>query len=404
MPKRGYNDYIGTCTIGSLQKCEQFDEIVNKQQPKDVWIAFGIRGKERMAEMDTTREHDGSERIRKEEITDLLLHLLRIPSPTGYTDQILGEIEAFCRRFQIPVRRNHKGNCILTIPGRRQDIHRTLSAHVDTLGAMVKEILPNGRLKLSLIGGFRWNSIEGEYCRIHTMKGSTLTGTIVPRQASVHIFGREAEERKQDTMEVRIDAKVSSAEDTQALGVAVGDFVSFDARPEVTDTGFIKSRHLDDKASVAILLTVAKQLVQQSLQLPYTTHIIISRDEEVGFGGNTSITPETVEYLAVDMGAVGPGQTSSEFAVSICAADSSGPYHLGLRKKLVELAERYQIPYTVDIYPHYQSDASAAHRAGFDIQHGLIGPGIESSHSHERTHQDSLLATAQLLIKYLQAE
>jgi putative aminopeptidase FrvX len=340
----------------------------------------------------------------KEEITNLLLHLLHIPSPTGYTDQILDDVERFCKENNIPVRRNHKGNCILTLEGTRDDVHRTLSAHVDTLGAMVKEILPNGRLKLSLVGGFRWNSIEGEYCIIHTMKGDTFTGTILPRQASVHIFGREAEERKQDTMEVRIDQRVTTAEETKALGIAVGDFVSFDTRAIVTENGFIKSRHLDDKASVAIVLTVAKHIIEQHIALPYTTHIIISRDEEVGFGGNTNVTPETIEYLAVDMGAVGPGQTSTEYAVSICAQDSSGPYSLRLRKKLTELAVTNNIPYTIDIYPHYSSDASAAHRAGFDIQHGLIGPGIESSHSHERTHQDSLVATAQLLFTYLQSE
>src|SRR5690606_11441932 len=267
---------------------------------------------------------------------------------------------------------------------------------------MVKEVKSNGRLRLDLIGGFRYNSIEGEYCEIHTSSGKVYTGTILMRQTSVHVYKDAGKaERNQENMEVRIDAEVNNAEDIRALGIEVGDFVSFDPRVQITDNGFIKSRHLDDKASVGILLQLIKRLKEENMTLPYTTHFLISNNEEIGYGGNSNISPETVEYLAVDMGALGDGQASDEYTVSICAKDSSGPYHLGLRKHLVNLAKQHNIDYKVDIYPYYGSDASAAIRSGHDIVHGLVGPGIEASHAFERTHETSLMNTEKLLYAYV---
>lgn len=205
-------------------------------------------------------------------------------------------------------------------------------------------------------------------------------------------------------MEIRIDEKVHTAEEVRTLGIEVGDFVSFDPRCEITPSGYIKSRHLDDKASVGILLQLIKQLVEEGITLPYTTHFLISNNEEIGYGGNSNISPETVEYLAVDMGAMGDGQSTNEYTVSICVKDSSGPYHYGLRKQLVKLAQENNIGYKLDIYPFYGSDASAAIRSGHDIVHGLIGPGIDSSHAFERTHISSLENTTKLLYFYVQSE
>lgn len=336
---------------------------------------------------------------------DLIKQLVEIPSPSGNTGKVIQFVEKYFQDLGVATKRNRKGGLIATLPGENNQEHRMLTAHVDTLGAMVKEIKPNGRLKLDLIGGFRYNSIEGEYCEIETAAGEIHTGTILMRQTSVHVY-RDAgtAERNQDNMEVRIDARVSSAEETRALGIEVGDFVSFDPRVEETANGFIKSRHLDDKASVAILMEVVRQVVEENLKLPYTTHFLISNNEEIGYGGNSNITPETVEYLAVDMGAMGDGQSTDEYTVSICVKDASGPYHYGLRKHLVSLAEENQIKYKVDIYPYYGSDASAAIRSGHDIIHGLIGPGIDSSHAFERTHVDSLKQTEKLIKKYLMSD
>lgn len=338
-------------------------------------------------------------------IVHTLTQLTSIPSPSGFTEDVIGWVEEQMKDLPIEVKRNRKGGLLLTLRGEREDQHRMLTAHVDTLGAMVKEIKSSGRLKLSMVGGFAWNSVEGEYCNIHTLDGRVYTGTILLTKSSVHVFSDETRDTKrtQETMELRIDAKVTSREETEALGIQVGDFVSFYPRVEVTDTGFVKSRHLDDKASVAILLEAIRSLTQEGVTLPYTTHFLISNNEEIGYGGNSNITPETVEYLAVDMGAMGDGQETDEYTVSICAKDSSGPYHYGLRKKLVALADKEEIPYKLDIYPYYGSDASAAMRAGYDVVHGLIGPGIDASHSFERTHKESLEATYRLVVAYLRS-
>jgi putative aminopeptidase FrvX len=224
-------------------------------------------------------------------------------------------------------------------------------------------------------------------------------------QTSVHVYKNAGDAARNDeNIEVRIDEKVSTREQVKALGIEVGDFVSFDPRVQMTESGYIKSRHLDDKASVAILLNMIKHIQTEKITLPYTTHFLISNNEEIGYGGNSNITPETVEYLAVDMGALGDGQSSDEYTVSICVKDSSGPYHYGLRKHLVEIAQKNEIGYKVDIYPFYGSDASAAIRSGHDIIHGLIGPGIESSHAFERTHESSILNTQKLIYHYLLSE
>ncbi|MCE4047916.1 MULTISPECIES: M42 family metallopeptidase [Bacillaceae] len=341
----------------------------------------------------------------KEEFFETLEGLLNISSPSGNTDTIIEYIEHQLQADGISTKRNNKGGLIATIGGKSSDKHRMLTAHVDTLGAMVKEIKANGRLRLDLIGGFTYNSIEGENCRIETATGDVYTGTILLHQASVHVYKDAAKaERNQANMEVRIDERVSTAEDVKKLGIAVGDFVSFYPRVEMTKSGFIKSRHLDDKASVAILLHIIKKLQAATDTLPYTTHFLISNNEEIGYGGNSNIPAETVEYLAVDMGAMGDGQSTDEYTVSICVKDASGPYHLGLRKKLVKLAEDNSIPYQLDIYPYYGSDASAAIRSGHDIIHGLIGPGIDSSHAYERTHFSSIEATANLIYAYVWSE
>lgn len=336
---------------------------------------------------------------------ELIQKLVSIPSPSGNTEKVIEFVEDFFKNLGVDTCRNRKGGLIATLKGKNNTKHRMLTAHVDTLGAMVKEIKSNGRLRLDLIGGFAWNSIEGEYCEIETASGKIYTGTILMHQQSVHVY-KEAKtaERNQQNIEVRIDEKVTNADEVRALGIEVGDFVSFDPRVQITESGYIKSRHLDDKASVAILMKTIEYIVKNQIKLPYTTHFLISNNEEIGYGGNSNITPETVEYLAVDMGAMGDGQSTDEYTVSICVKDASGPYNMKLRKHLVELAKQHQIDYQLDIYPYYGSDASAAIRSGFDIVHGLIGPGIDSSHAFERTHISSIQNTEKLVYAYLLSE
>lgn len=336
------------------------------------------------------------------ETIGLLGELTGIPSPSGYTMEIMKKIEKMMDSWNVDYTTTHKGGVIATIKGENEERHRLLTAHVDTLGAMVKEIKPSGRLKLSLVGGFKFNAIEGENCLIHMASGKTVSGTILLHQTTVHVYkDAGTAERNADNMEVRIDEKAFSEDAVRELGIEVGDFVSFDPRFTATESGFVKSRHLDDKASTALLLQLVKHFSSASEKLPYTTHFYISNNEEIGYGGNSNIPAQTEEYIAVDMGAIGDGQASDEYTVSICAKDSSGPYHYGLTRHLVDLAKKNNIDYKLDIYPYYGSDASAAISAGYDVKHALFGPGIEASHSYERTHTDSLKASAALLYAYV---
>ncbi|SDD53505.1 Putative aminopeptidase FrvX [Terribacillus halophilus] len=341
---------------------------------------------------------------RIDRIAETLEKLVHIPSPSGYTEQAIDFCRSFADSLGLSSKVTNKGGLLITVPGKDTANHRLLTAHVDTLGAMVKEIKADGTLSLAMVGGFRWNSVEGEYCTIHS-KDKAYSGTILMHQTSVHVY-RDAGEAKRNekNIEVRIDEQTVSREETEALGIRVGDFISFDPRFERTDSGFIKSRHLDDKASVAILLELLRELKEDNWMLPYTTHVFISNNEEIGYGGNSSIPPEVVEYIAVDMGAIGDGQATTEYDVSICVKDSSGPYHYALREQLAELAQSNDLQYKLDIYPYYSSDASAAIRAGYDIRHGLIGPGIAASHAFERTHEKALAATYALLEAYFQSK
>jgi len=338
----------------------------------------------------------------EDKIKHYLKDILSISSPSGYTEKIMDYINEELQILNVPHFTTNKGAIVATLKGKNDDYQRTLSAHVDTLGAMVKKINSSGSLAIDPIGGFMMNSIEGENCTIETINGKTFTGTIQSTKPSVHISGDEARELKRtsENMEVILDEKISSKKEVEELGLNVGDFICFDTRTRFTEKGFIKSRHLDDKASVAILLYGIKHIVENNIELPYTTNIFISNYEEVGHGASASMPEKTKEFVSVDMGCPGLDQNSSEYSVCICAKDSSGPYDLRLRKKLTDICVKENIDYKIDVYPHYGSDASAALRAGYDIKTALIGAGIFASHGYERTHMDSILCTLDLIINY----
>ncbi|MGQ0602410.1 MAG: M42 family metallopeptidase [Anaerolineales bacterium] len=341
--------------------------------------------------------------INTAQMVEFLTGLLNTPSPTGFTEAAIAYCEREFARFGFPLRRTVKGALVFELPGRASDAPRALTAHVDTLGAMVKEIKPNGRLKLTKLGGFHWNTVESEGCTVFTHTGPTVRGSLLVTKASSHIFGAETgkAERDDDGMEVRLDARTQSADQTRALGIEVGDGVAFDPRVEVGPAGFIRSRHLDDKAAVACIFGALNAVVESGVQPAQRTTIHISNYEEVGHGAASGFPPDLIELLTIDMAAVGPGQASDEFSACICVKDSGGPYHNEMNRKLRALAEDANIPYTVDIYPYYGSDGEAYWRAGGDVRVGLIGPGVDASHNYERTHTDSLMHTAQLIAQYL---
>jgi putative aminopeptidase FrvX len=334
-----------------------------------------------------------------------LLGLLNIYSPTGDTERAVAYVRKAFELLGLETTLNAKGAFIATWKGRSVERPRALTAHVDTLGAMVKEIKPNGRLRLTQLGSYAWNTVEGEGCFVRTATGATVSGTILPTKVSVHVHSKEVSEleRKEANMEVRLDARTTKAEETRALGIEVGDFCYLDARAQLTEAGFVRSRHLDDKASVACIYGAFKAMADAGLTPAQRTTILITNFEEAGHGASAGIPADCVELLAVDMAAGGEGQNSDEFSCGICVKDSGGPYHIEMRRKLVELAQNADIPYKLDVYPFYNSDGVAALHAGSDLRVGLIGPGVDASHAYERTHQDSLAATARLIVEYLLA-
>ncbi len=335
-----------------------------------------------------------------------LTDLLNIPSPTGYTEQAVAFVEDYLRRYPfLEMRRTRKGGLLAVWEGRQSGAPRAVTAHVDTLGAMVKEIKSNGRLRLTRIGGFAWNTVEGEACTVFASGGEPVRGALLLAKASAHVYGSEVTDTKRSdaSMEVRLDARTTSAKETRSLGIRVGDFVAFDPRVEIHN-GFVRSRHLDDKACVANIVAAIESMAAAGVQPSRTTYFLFSNYEEVGHGAAAGLPPDTAELLTLDMAAVGEGQTSDEFHATLCVKDSGGPYHYGFSQKLRRLAERHAIPYKVDIYPYYGSDGEAAWRAGLDAPVALIGPGVDASHNYERTHTDSLLAVTRWLAAYLLSE
>jgi putative aminopeptidase FrvX len=336
-------------------------------------------------------------------LLETLSDLLNTPSPTGFAQRAIAYIEGALRgSSDLEIHQTRKGALVATWSGERQDAKRGLTAHIDTLGAMVKEIKTNGRLKLTKIGGFAWNTVEGEGCTVFAGQGEVVRGSLLLTKASSHVHSNQVSELKRDddTMEVRLEARTSSVEDTRALGIQVGDFVAFDPRVEITN-GFVRSRHLDDKACVACILAAVKALQDAGLRPIQTTLLHFSNYEEVGHGAAAGFPDDLAELVTVDMAAVGEGQASDEFHSTLCVKDSGGPYHYGLNQRLRQLAEDNRIPYKVDIYPYYGSDGEAYWRAGGDVAVALIGPGVDASHNYERTHLEALVATTQWILAYL---
>lgn len=335
----------------------------------------------------------------EERIKETLQSLIEIHSPTGYHKDVMNYIEDTLTSMGVSFTKTNKGAILVSLEGSLPE-GRLYSAHVDTLGAMVKSIKGNGTLEFTLIGGYMYNTLESENCIVMTGSGRRYTGTVQTIKPSVHIDGPDARslERKQETMEIVLDEKVFSSDDTKNLGIEVGDFVFIDPKLTFTESGFVKSRYLDDKASVAVLLEAIRTLKNELLEK--TIHFFISNYEEVGHGAKAALPDDLTEFIAVDMGAPGNNQNSSEYKVNICAKDSSGPYDYELRRSLEELCKEENIPFATDIYPFYGSDASAALGSGYDIRAGLIGPGVFASHGYERTHMESLKATYDLIVAH----
>lgn len=331
-----------------------------------------------------------------------LMHILNTPSPSGYTHHLMKDIEKWTLELGYAFEWTEKGTGIITIEGKDNSRTVGLSAHVDTLGAMVRSIDSEGNLAFTLIGGPIVPTLDSEYCQIHTRDGKVYSGTFFSKSPAVHVYkDASTRARTPEDMIVRLDETVKNKQDVLNLGIGVGDFISIDPKATLIN-GFVKSRFLDDKASVGCLFGVMHYLKENNITPNFKTKIVVSAFEEVGHGA--SYLPEDIrEMLAVDMGCIGLDLTCTEYDVSICAKDSSGPYDYHMVSRLIELAKSNHLNFAVDIYPFYGSDVSASLRAGHNIKGALIGPGVYASHGLERTTIGALENTMKLIYLYLTA-
>ena len=328
--------------------------------------------------------------------------LLAIDSPSGFTGKAVVWLKEQFENLGFRAAITTKGGLMVDLGGKNTDDGLMLAAHADTLGGMVAEIKGSGRLRLTNLGGMKADNGEAENVRVYTREGKIYEGTLQLCNASVHVNSDySTAKRSFDTTEVVLDEDVSSAADTRKLGIEVGDMVCFEPRTRRTSSGYLKSRFLDDKLSVGILLSFAKYLADSKMIPERRTYMHITVYEEVGHGCSGSIPTGVTEAISVDMGCVGDGLQCTEKQVSICAKDSGGPYNYDVVGKLIAAAKKTGADYAVDVYPHYGSDVEAALSAGFDIRHGLIGPGVYASHGYERSHMDGVYNTLKVLCGYL---
>ncbi len=343
--------------------------------------------------------------IDREYLKRMLLGMLAIPSPSGYTDSIVHYVGEELERLGIGFELTRRGAIRALIEGERRKPIGALVAHLDTLGAMVRELKPNGRLGLAPIG--TWSSRFASGGRVTVFTGKhTRRGTVLPLLASGHVYNERIDKQpvSWDHVELRIDERAGGVEDLEGLGIRVGNFVAFDPQPEVTESGFIVSRHLDNKAGVASLLAAAKAIRDQGITPACDTRLLFTIFEEVGSGGSAILHQDVAELVSIDNATPAPGQNSTEFDVTVAMMDSSGPFDYHLTRKLIGLANRHGIPLRRDVFKYYRCDSASAVEAGNDIRTALICFGVDASHGHERTHVDSLTRLSELIGLYIQSE
>jgi len=342
--------------------------------------------------------------IDTEYLTEMLLKLLFTPSPSGYTDRVVHLVCEELEHLGVSFDLTRRGAIRANLPGEVTQPDKAIVAHIDTLGAMVKSLKDNGRLEMVPVG--HWNSrfAEGARCTLFTDIGQHR-GTILPLKASGHTFAPEIDEQPGGwrNVEFRIDEVVHSLQDLLRLGVHVGDFIAVDTSPEITDNGFINSRHLDDKAGAAVLLTAIQAVTRAGIDLPVFCHPLFTISEEVGSGASAALHQDVAEMLTIDNGTTAPGQNSSEFGVTISMADQSGPFDYHLTHRIIQLCQEFGIRHQRDVFRYYRSDSAAALEAGNDVRTALITFGVDASHGYERIHLDALKSLAQLVTVYMQS-
>jgi peptidase M42 family hydrolase len=343
--------------------------------------------------------------IDRDYLASMLARMLDIHSPTGMTDEIVDFVCRELDRLGVPYELTRRGAIRADLAGKRKSPDRAVAVHLDTLGAMVKEIKDNGRLAVAAVGHWSSRFAEGARVTVHGDNGKTWRGTILPKKASGHTYNTEVDSQPVEwaQLELRLDARVASRGDVIAAGINVGDMIAIDTNAEFTDSGFVVSRHLDDKAGVAAVLAAVKAAVEGKVDLPVECHILFTIAEEVGLGAPHILHDDIAELVAVDNGTFAPGQNTSEYGVTIAMMDMSGPFDRHLNRHLIDLCETNGIEYARDVFKFYRSDVASALEAGYDTRASLICFGLDASHGHERAHMDSFCAVASLLLAYLQS-
>ncbi len=337
-------------------------------------------------------------------LVDTTRSLLAIDSPSGFCKNVIDFAQTEATRLGYWTAKNAKGNLFIYLDGANAEKTIGIAGHVDTLGLMVRSIDAEGGIAFTNVGGPIIPTLDGEYCRIYTRDKRVYTGTILSKSPAVHVYPDARERvRNCENMYIRLDEVVKNKQDVLNLGIGNGDFIAIDPKTTITSSGFVKSRFLDDKQSVACMFTALKEMKEQNITPAYNLVFILSTYEEEGYGAS-NLPAEITELLAVDMGCIGLDLACTEYDVSICAKDAAGPYDYDMTSKLIDLAKVNKLPYAVDVYPFYSSDASAALKGGNDIKAALIGPGIHASHGMERTHLLAAESTVKLMLAYLQAE
>ena len=328
--------------------------------------------------------------------------LMSVDSPSGFTHNATELVKKMVTDLGYKCTQNNLGNVVVEVEGEDDTEPFGMSAHLDTLGLMVRSIKSNGDLAFTVVGSPVTPSLDGEYCRIYTREGKVYEGTVISETPAKHVFkDANTHPREAENMVIRLDEVVRSKEDVVKLGIAAGDFVCYDPKTTFTSSGFLKSRFIDDKACAGIFITLLTIFKELGIKPKHKTYLCFSVHEEIGYGGAT-LPKDMKELLVVDMGCIGDDLNCKETDVSICVKDSSGPYDYEMTTKLVELSKKHNLPYVTDIYPMYSSDAIAAWRSGHDVRCALIGPGVAASHGMERTHIQGLMATVELILHYIQ--
>ncbi len=343
--------------------------------------------------------------IDRDVLLETLSDLLAIPSPTGMTDQAVAYVCAWLEKLGVRVELTRRGAIRATLHGRQATPERAIVTHLDTLGAIVKGILPNGRVSVAPIGTWSARFAEGARVMLHCDGDRKIQGTILPLKASGHVFGEDIDKQviSWDNLEVRLDERTSSIDETVALGVNIGDTISVEPQPSFSDNGFINARHLDNKAGVAAILAATKAMVDNNVTLPIGCHLLFTISEEVGVGASHVLHGDVAEMLSIDNGTSAPDQYTSEYGATIAMQDSSGPFDWHLTRRLIDICRRSGITHSRDVFNHYRSDSAAAVEAGNDIRTALVCFALDSSHGYERTHIESLESVARLATLYMQS-